>query len=266
MNQRLSTRQLQAKRQCKEDNHTPHLIIKKLVDLAAIQCKILSTDPLNQLNAWLAVLPQPHCHPEQSDPTPAPLNSDTTTTDGTTAPLTAQQPIDLEEIKCSILAMQCTIKLILESWSSPSLPLLACLLKAATTPNLPSTTKYPTPTLDNTHHYMTELTSPAVDPATLTNAIPATMLELTAMDHHHASFPAIANMLPLTPYPGALSLKTLPCAPNSCQCKPPYHTAPQSHIATLTHHKHQIHSHLPSLGWSFMNDTFQFLAQNYHPL
>jgi len=73
----------------KDNNHAPHLIIKKPVDLTAIQCKILSADPLDQLNAWLETLPKPHCPPQDSDQTPAPVKSNTATTPGTAVPLTA---------------------------------------------------------------------------------------------------------------------------------------------------------------------------------
>jgi len=84
------------------------------VDLAAIQRELLSADPLDRLNAWLATLPKPHCPPQDSDPTPAPVKSDTTTTPETAVPLTARQPVDLAEINRSILATQRTIEPILE--------------------------------------------------------------------------------------------------------------------------------------------------------
>jgi len=84
-----------------------------------------------------------------------------------------------------------------------------------------------------------------------------------AMDNHHATFTAAAPMLP--PAPGALAFQIFPWAPDGSQCKSPYHTATRSRTSILTHSKHRIYRHLPPLSWSFTNDTFQFLAQNYRP-
>jgi len=100
--------------------------------------------------------------------------------------------------------------------------------------------------------------------ATPPDPIPTVMQQSpTAMDTRHTTFTAAAPMLPLAP--GAFAFHIFPWAPDGSQSKSPYHTATQSRVSISIHTKHRIHRHRPPLSWSFINDTFQFLAQNYRP-
>ncbi len=100
--------------------------------------------------------------------------------------------------------------------------------------------------------------------ATPPDLVPTVMQQSpTAMDNHHATFTAAAPTLP--PAPGALAFQTYPWAPDGSPCKPLPHTATHSRTSILTHSKHRIHRRPPPLSWAYTNDTFQFLAQNYHP-
>jgi len=100
--------------------------------------------------------------------------------------------------------------------------------------------------------------------ATPPDPIPTVMQQSpTAMDTRHTTFTAAAPMLP--PAPGAFAFHIFPWAPDGSQSKSPYHTATQSRVSISIHTKHRIHRHRPPLSWSFINDTFQFLAQNYRP-